>query len=86
MGKIAKFLANEIDRASEYVAMAKAVLEVPYELCEDNCITISDELDEEDVETIQILKNEIPRMNDRISDIKEIADKIKNRDFNLIAK
>lgn len=86
MSRISKFLENEIDRAGEYLAMAKTILTIPSELCENNCDSISCELDENDKEVIKILNDELPRIEERINDAKEIISKFKNRTFNLIEK
>ena len=57
MGRIAKFMENELDRVNEYLSMALSNLIVVNELCEDRCKKITAELSNVDENVINYLED-----------------------------
>ena len=83
MSRVSKFLENELDRISDYLAMAQAKLEVPAELCETNCERITPVLTEKDEKVIGYLTKELSLLEAKINDAKDIIDRFKDYYFEL---
>lgn len=83
MGRVTKFIENELDRINEYLSMAKACLEVTSELCEDKCKKIVPVISIEDEQVLTYLSEELVLLDTKICDAKNIINKFKDYYFNL---
>lgn len=78
MGRIAKFMENELDRVNEYLSMALSNLIVVNELCEDRCKKITPELSNIDENVVNYLEDKLAILDAKIVNAKEIINDFKN--------
>ena len=78
MGRIAKFMENELDRVNDYLSMAHSNLIVISELCEDRCKKITPNLSHIDEHVVKYLENKLSLLDAKITTAKEIIDDFKD--------